>query len=82
MKSEILFYIGSGLIVSIFIFILVGKFKDEYVIDLKENKWLIVFYIIFLIGALIAWRKLYLTILANTSGISKYNEIIERLING
>ena len=82
MKSDILFYIGSVLIIALFVFLLIGRFKDIDEIDLKEHKWIIAIYIVLLLGALTAWRKLYLIIILNTLDINRYNEIIERVING
>ena len=81
-KSEILFYIGSILIISVFVFVLIGKFKDDTDIDLKEHKFLILTYILLMIAGLVAWRKLYLIIITNTYGISKYNNVIQELLNG
>jgi len=80
--TDIIFYFGSVVIISGFIALLIKKFKDEDNIDLKAHKWIILLYILLLIGAIVTWRVVYLLLVSNTQEIIKYNQNIQRVING
>ena len=80
--NDIIFYFGSIIIISFFIYLVYIKFKDFPEIDLNENKWLILLYIFLLIFAIIVWRIVYLLIKTNFSQIIQYNQLIQRISNG
>ena len=81
-NSDIIFYFGDIVIVSLFIYLIYIKFKDFEEIDLDENKWIISLYIFLLILAIIVWRIIFLLIKINFFKVINYNEIIQRVING
>ena len=80
--SDIIFYFGSIVIISFFIYLSYIKFKDFPEIDLKEHKWIIFIYILLLVMAIIMWRIVYLLINANLFHMIEYNEMIQRVNNG
>ncbi|GAB6074157.1 hypothetical protein [Nautilia lithotrophica] len=80
--TDIIFYFGSVVIIAAFIGLLIIKFKDEDNIDLNRHKWIIILYIILLVGAIVTWRVAYLLIISNTQEMINYNENIQRVING
>ncbi len=80
--NDIIFYFGSLILISIFIYLAYIKFKDFPEIDLKEHKWIILLYIFLLVFAIIVWRIIYLVIKVNLFEITKYNQIIQRVTNG
>ena len=80
--SDIIFYFGSTIIVSLFIYLSIIKFKDYKEIDLKEHKWIIITYILLLVLAIIAWRVIFLIIEVNFYQSLKYEKTIEDIING
>ena len=80
--SDIIFYFGSTIIVSFFIFLSIIKFKDYKEIDLREHKWIIITYILLLVLAIIAWRVIFLIIEVNFYQSLKYEINIEDIING
>jgi NADH:ubiquinone oxidoreductase subunit 6 (subunit J) len=80
--TDIIFYFGAIVIIATFIGFLVKKFKDENNIDLSRHKWIILLYILLLIGAIVTWRIVYLIIISSTREILNHNETIQRVING
>ena len=80
--NDIIFYFGSLILISLFIYLVYIKFKDFPEIDLTEHKWIILLYIFLLVFSIIVWRIIYLVIKANLFEITKYNQIIQRVTNG
>ena len=79
--SNLIFYFGSIVIISLFIFIVFIRFKDDK-IDLKKHLWLIAIYIFLLILAIIVWRVIQLLLTSNINSIQNYNSILESYSNG
>ena len=79
---DIIFYFGSIIIIGIYIYLVIQRFKEEGKIDLKEHFWIIVIYIILIVISIIAWRVIYLLLISSTNLMINYNTNIENLING
>jgi len=80
--TDVIFYFGSVIIIAAFAGLLVVKFKDEDNIDLNRHKWIIILYIVLLVGAIITWRIMYLLLISHTQEMINYNQNIQRAING
>jgi len=80
--TDIIFYFGTFVITAAFAGLLVVKFKDEDNIDLNRHKWIIILYIVLLVGAIITWRIMYLLLISHTQEMINYNQNIQRAING
>ena len=91
MINENIFYFGVVIIILIFIFFIYSTIKaDEvpidYEINLNEHKKLIILSIILLIGAIIVWRIVFLTIFyGSVAFYYKYTDTmlqIQKILNG
>ena len=80
--TDIIFYFGSIIIIGVYIYLVIERFKEEDKIDLKEHFWIIVVYIFLVIISIIAWRIMYLVLISSTNLLINYNTTIENLING
>lgn len=89
MSDKIIFYIGTLIIILIFIFFVYSVIKNDETIaedrfNLNEHKIFIILSIILLIGAIIAWRILFLTIFYGSVSF-KHNQNtiqIQKILNG
>lgn len=79
---DIVFYFGAFIIIGLYIYLVIQRFKEEGEIDLKEHFWIIVVYIILIVVSIIAWRIIYLLLISSTHLMMKYNSSIENIING
>ena len=79
---DIVFYFGAFIIIGLYIYLVIQRFKEEGEIDLKEHFWIIVIYIILIVMSIIVWRVVYLLLISSTNLMMKYNNIIENIING
>jgi len=80
--TDIIFYFGELVIILAFTGLVTVKFKNEDNIDLSRHKWIILLYIILMVGAIITWRIMYLLIISSTQGMIEYNLKIQRVLNG
>ncbi|WP_456480110.1 hypothetical protein [Nautilia sp.] len=80
--TDIIFYFGTAVIIFAFTGLVTVKFKDEESINLNEQKWIILIYIILLITAITAWRIIYLLIISSTGEMIEYNKNIQSVIDG
>ena len=80
--TDIIFYFGSIIIIGLYIYLVVQRFKEEGKIDLKEHFWIIAVYIVLVVISIIAWRVIYLLLISSTDLMINYNTNIENLING
>ena len=79
--NNLIFYFGTLLIIAFFIYVIINRFKDNY-INLKEHFWIILIYILVMVWAIIAWRIIQLLLTSNISHINDYNNLIQKTING
>jgi len=79
---DIVFYFGAFIIIGLYIYLVIQRFKEEDEIDLKEHFWIIVVYIILIVMSIVAWRIIYLLLISSTHLMMKYNSSIENIING
>lgn len=79
---DIVFYFGAFIIIGLYIYLVIQRFKEEDEIDLKEHFWIIVVYIILIVVSIVAWRIIYLLLISSTHLMIKYNSSIENIING
>ena len=78
----IIFYFGSILIIGIFLYVLILKFKEEDNIDLKEHSSFLIIYTILLILSIYTWGILYKIITFNIAKIKTQQIILKELKNG
>ena len=79
---DIIFYFGTIIIIGLYIYLVIQRFKEEDEIDLKNHFWIIVVYIILVIISIITWRVIYLLLISSTDLMINYNANIENLLNG
>ena len=79
---DIIFYFGIIIIIGLYIYLVIQRFKEEDEIDLKNHFWIIVVYIILVVISIITWRVIFLLLISSTDLMINYNTNIEKLING
>ena len=91
MINEIIFYFGIVIIILIFIFFIYSTIKNDEIpieeeINLDKHKNFIILSIILLIGAIIVWRIVFLTIFyGSVAFYYKYTDTmlqIQKILNG
>jgi len=80
--NDVIFYFGNIIIIALFVWLLILRFKDVDNIDLSRHIWIIILYTILLVLSIITWRIIYLIIISNIKGINNYNIVIESTLNG
>ncbi len=81
-NRELIFYLGSVIIVGIFIYFVWVRFKEQEQIDLEEHKWIITLYIIMLVVFIIIWRIMFLYFETFTEKSLQQQKIYEKILNG
>jgi len=71
-----IFYFGVLIIIGIFVWLFILRFKEDDEIDLKSHFWIIVLYLSLMILAIVTWRVIYLLIVSN------YVKILKSMLNG
>ena len=80
-NREIIFYLGSLIIIGIFIYLVWGRFKGEN-ISFKEHKWIISLYIIMLVFFIITWRVVFLYFESFTQKTLQKQQTYQEMLNG
>jgi len=80
--NDVIFYFGNIIIIALFIWLFILRFKDVDNIELSKHLWIIILYTILLVLSIITWRIIYLIIISNIKGINNYNIVIESTLNG
>ena len=89
--NEIIFYFGIIIIILVFNFFIYSTIKNDEItietdLNLNEHKKFIIISIILLIGAIVVWRIVFLTIFyGSASFYYKYTETmlqIKKILNG
>ena len=81
-NRELIFYLGSIIVVGIFVYFVWARFKEQEQIDLKKHKWIITLYIAMLVLFIITWRIIFLYFESFTEQTLKQQQIYEKMING
>jgi len=78
--NDVIFYFGSILIIGLFVWLFILRFKD--VDNIELSKYICILYTILLVLSITTWRVICLIIISNIKGINNYNIIIESTLNG
>ena len=81
-NREVIFYLGSVIVIGIFIYFVWVRFKEQEQIDLKEHKWIITLYIAMLVLFIIIWRVMFLYFETFTEKTIKQQQTYEKILNG
>ena len=81
-NRELIFYLGSVIVVGIFVYFVWVRFKEQEQIDLKEHKWIILLYIVMLVLFIIIWRIMFLYFETFTEKTLQKQQIYEEMLNG
>ena len=81
-NRELIFYLGSVIIVGIFIYFVWVRFKEQEQIDLEKHKWIITLYIVMLVVFIIIWRIMFLYFETFTEKSLQQQKIYEKILNG
>jgi hypothetical protein len=71
-----IFYFGVFIIIGIFVWLFILRFKEDDDIDLKDHLWIIILYLVLMILAIFTWRIIYLLIISN------YEKFLKSMIHG
>ena len=81
-SRELIFYLGSLIILGFFVYFVWVRFKEQEQIDLNRHKWIILLYIIMLVVFIIIWRIIFLYFESFTEKTLRHQQIYEKMING
>ncbi len=80
--NDKIFYLGSLVLIGGFVILIYVRFKKDDNIDIKKHWFIILIYTLFLITSIVLWRYITITISKHTISIHKYNNSIQKIING